>query len=86
MQPGEMQLSRKNDENEISRPYKKIRTNTTWKKLMINKKLGNIKRRKINESYKNNQYNKDKEINKLKYIIAEYEKLNSCDVTIISNW
>jgi len=70
---------RKIDEEEMSRPYKRIRTTATWKKLSINKKLRNIRRRKINENYKNNQYSKDKEINKLNYIISEYEKLNSCD-------
>jgi len=32
-------IKRNIDEEEISRPYKKIGTNTTWKKLKISKKL-----------------------------------------------
>ncbi|KAG4102178.1 hypothetical protein H8356DRAFT_1341777 [Neocallimastix lanati (nom. inval.)] len=55
---------------EISRPYKKIRINTPWKKLKINKRPRNIRKHKINDN---------KEINKWKYVIAEYEKFNSCD-------
>jgi len=39
----------------------------------------NIRKHKINDNYKNNQDNKNKEINKWDYVIAEYEKINSCD-------
>ncbi|KAL6602279.1 hypothetical protein U3516DRAFT_815805 [Neocallimastix sp. 'constans'] len=42
-----------------------------WRTLACIKefKLRNIRKRKINNSYKNNQYNQYKKINKLKYII-----------------
>ncbi|KAG4093844.1 hypothetical protein H8356DRAFT_1293752 [Neocallimastix lanati (nom. inval.)] len=65
-------IKRKIDEEEISRPYKKIRSNTTWKKLKINKKPRNIRKCKINDSYKNNHDNKDKDINKWEYVIADF--------------
>ncbi|ORY33161.1 hypothetical protein LY90DRAFT_626378 [Neocallimastix californiae] len=76
-------IKRKINEEEISRPYKKIKTNTTLKKLKINKRPRNIRKHKINDNYKINQDNKNKEINKWDYVIAEYEKL--IHVTIKSN-